>query len=137
MTDTQGATSETGDLPTWSLPEVDPVRMHVMALLLGDPNVIHVDAEAVRALGLGDAPINQGPTNIGYLYNLLAQAYPGGQVTALKTRLLANVFAGDSVTAHGRETAVTGNVRTCSVWLTSGGTTVLDGTATVRVATAT
>ncbi|WP_237695166.1 MaoC family dehydratase [Streptomyces muensis] len=119
-------------MPVWTA-EVDATRMHVMALILGDPNVIHVDADAVRQLGLGEAPVNQGPVNIAYLLNMLREAFPGGRIMNLSTRLLANVFAGDRVTAGGVVTDVTGDgVVTCEVWLDRPGGRALHGTATVR-----
>ncbi|TQC42599.1 hypothetical protein EEB14_47995 [Rhodococcus sp. WS4] len=40
--------------------------MKPMALLLRDPNPIHWDAGALRALGLDERPINQGPLNVSY-----------------------------------------------------------------------
>jgi 3-hydroxybutyryl-CoA dehydratase len=122
-------------LPTWT-GEVDATRMHVMALILGDPNVIHVDTDAVRALGIGEAPVNQGPVNIAYLLNMLREAFPGGRVTGLSTRLLANVFAGDRVTAGGTVTEATADgTVTCEVWLDRPGARVLQGTATVSAVT--
>lgn len=79
----------------------DPATMAAWAPILRDPNPIHLDPAAVRARGLGDRVINQGPINVAYLINALLAAFPGGTITALETRFLDNVFAGDTVTTRG------------------------------------
>lgn len=102
---------------------VDAGHMKTMAALLGDPNPIHFDIDAVRALGLGDRPVNQGPTNVGYIANALV-AWAGGDPATLRrlqVRFAGNVLAGDRVTAGGevvelRELDGT-TVATCEVWL--------------------
>jgi 3-hydroxybutyryl-CoA dehydratase len=123
------------ELPPWH-GTVDATRMHVIALILGDPNVIHVDADAVRALGLGPAQVNQGPANIAYVLNMLAAAFPGGRVTQIRTRLLGHVFAGDEVVAGGRVISASDTSATCDVWLARADAKVLTGTATVEVQSA-
>ena len=50
---------------------VSAEKMKLMAALLHDPNPIHLDAEAVRGLGMGDRVVNQGPANQAYLVNML------------------------------------------------------------------
>lgn len=77
-------------------------KMKTAAALLADPNPIHFDVEAVQALGLGDQPVNQGPLNMGYIMNMLAD-FSGShdRLKHLKVRFLANVFAGDRVQASG------------------------------------
>jgi acyl dehydratase len=124
-------------LPELVIESVDPERMKTMAALLRDPNPIHWDVESVRALGIGDRPVNQGPNNMAYLVNLLA-AFAGGfeRVTALRVRFLGNVFAGDRLVAGGEVTGLDDDGRTvhCSVWLRRDGDpddTVMAGTATV------
>ena len=78
---------------------VDPVpaaAMKTMAALLDDPTPIHYDPAAVRAAGLGQAPINQGTTNVGYLVELACMVGGGhDSLRAIKVRLLGSVFAGD------------------------------------------
>jgi acyl dehydratase len=54
-------------LGPWRLDSVDSERMREFAVLLADPNPIHLEPEAVRARGLGDRVVNQGPANFGYV----------------------------------------------------------------------
>jgi acyl dehydratase len=125
-----------------ALPELRiPVRAEAMPLwaaALRDPNPIHIDPAAVRALGLGDRVINQGPINVGYLVNMLAAAFVGGTLERIEVKFRANVFGGDVAVASGTITAVNhadGVERVvCDIKLTiEGGDTALTGTATVRV----
>jgi acyl dehydratase len=137
-------TPEIGDaLPPLAIESVDAEKMKTMASILRDPNPIHWDVGAVRDLGLGDRPVNQGPNNMAYLVNLLA-GYAGGfdRVRRLQVRFLANVFAGDRLVAGGRVTGVdlgpgAGEVTVeCDVWLRRDddeNDTVMAGTAAVTV----
>ncbi|MEV0595726.1 MaoC family dehydratase [Nonomuraea cavernae] len=131
------------ELPEWHVPSVSAEKMKTTAALLADPNPIHFDAEAVRALGMGDRPVNQGPLNMGYVMNMLA-AWSGGhdRLRRLRVRFLGNVFAGDQLRAGGVVTAVReengDRLADCEVFLTVvGGEPVLKGTATVALAPAT
>lgn len=83
------------------MPDVDTEAMKDWAELLRDANPIHLDAAAVRALGLGDAPINQGPRNLAVVLNAILRALPDADVTQFSARLQGNVYAGDSITAEG------------------------------------
>jgi acyl dehydratase len=130
-------TADVGDaLPEWTVDPVDAEKMKTMAALLADPNPIHWDVEAVRALGMGDRPVNQGPSNMAYVANMLA-AWSGGHqhLRTLRVRFLANVFGGDRVVAGGRVIAVEpadgGTLATCEVWLRRGDDTVMAGEARV------
>lgn len=109
-----------GDLlQTWTVEAVDPEKMKIMAALLRDPNPIHLDPAAVRALGLGDRVVNQGPVNFGYVQNMLA-AWAGGpgRIRAMSLRLTAAVLAGDRLVAGGRVISVDpGGLVECAVWL--------------------
>ncbi len=119
---------------------VDEARMKTMAALLRDPNPIHFDAEAVRSLGLGDRPVNQGPLNVAYVVNALL-AWAGGDPAALRhlqVRFTGNVFAGDRVTAGGEVVGLQqvdgGTVATCDVWLDrDDGTRLVHGEAEVAL----
>src|SRR3954464_15575914 len=103
-------------LPPLSL-TVGQDAMDVFADILDDPNPIHLDPAAAAAAGLGDRTINQGPANLGYVLNMLLAAFPGALVRDLDVRLLANVCAGDRVTASGEvQSEEAGRVR-CVVWL--------------------
>jgi acyl dehydratase len=109
--------------------------MRTMALVLRDPNPIHLDSAVVRQLGMGEREINQGPTNCAYVVNMLAAAFPEGRIRALSFRLLANVFAGDRAVAGGivEESSQDGAVR-CSVWLdVDGAGRAVEGTAVVAI----
>lgn len=69
--------------------------------MLDDPNPIHRDARAVAALGLGDRPINPGPANLAYFYNMLEWCFPAGETRTLAARLLGNVYVGDVAEVTG------------------------------------
>lgn len=126
---------ETGsELGPWVMDRVDEGRMKIFANVLDDPNPLHLDPDAVRAKGLGDRVINQGPFGIGYLMNMLRTAVPEAKIEHLKARLLANVFGGDRVVCAGRVGAITddGHVRRlhCEIWLdVDGAARAITGTA--------
>ena len=90
------------EFPHFDIGIVDAEKMKTMAILIQDPNPIHWDVEAVRRLGLGDKPINQGPNNMAYVVNALA-SWVGGieKFRNLKVRFLGNVYAGDRLTVVG------------------------------------
>jgi 3-hydroxybutyryl-CoA dehydratase len=126
-------------LGPWVVESVDPERMKELAVLLADPNRIHLDPEAVRAAGLGDRVINQGPANCGYVMNMLREQFPDAVIRDFKVRFLANVRGGDRVIAAGRVEAVDDDGATqtlsCSVWLdVDGGARALEGAATIVLA---
>ena len=89
------------ELPGWKLDHVDPARMKTLALLLADPNPIHLDAAAARRLGVADRQVNQGPSTMAMAANMLLAAFPGARLTRFGTRLLSLVLAGDSVEGGG------------------------------------
>jgi acyl dehydratase len=124
-------------VPPWSI-EVDPARMKLFAALARDPNPIHWDRSAVAERGLGDRLINQGPTNLGYVVNMLLAWAGAGSLRDLAVRFTANVLDGDVVTAGGVVTALReeGGERLadCDVWLDRpDGTRAIAGTATVAL----
>jgi len=125
-------------LPELHIASVSAEAMKVMAVILDDPNIIHLDAEAVKALGLGDRVINQGPSNSGYVMNMLLDAFPGGRITSFGARFLSNVLGGDAVTASGRvdgmERSDGGTLVHCTAWLTvDPDRRALEATATVLI----
>ena len=66
------------ELPAWRVDRVDPEKMKLFAAIARDPNTIHWDRAEVARRGLGERVINQGPTNLGYVINMLhAWAGPG------------------------------------------------------------
>lgn len=114
---------------------VSPEPMKPMALLLRDPNPIHLDPDVVEALGLGERVINQGPLNAAYVWEAV-RAWLGDEalVRRIDLRFTGNVFAGDEVVAGGTVTgldAETGDLE-CELWLRRDGDDVLTGSATVR-----
>ena len=122
----------------WTNLSVDPARMKTMALLLKDPNPIHFDVATVQALGMGDAPVNQGPINVGFLMQMLGE-WAGGmeRIRRVRVRFFGNVFGGDALVAGGTVSSITANdtggrVAQCDVWLeVEGRGRVVEGTATV------
>jgi 3-hydroxybutyryl-CoA dehydratase len=116
--------------------DVSAAAMERMAVILDDPNPIHLDADAVRALGLGNRQINQGPTGCGYLMNMLAAAFPGSNLRHFKVRFLSNVYAGDSLCAGGQVAGMGQQAGRswvdCAIWLdVVDGGRAIEGTARV------
>jgi acyl dehydratase len=111
------------ELPPFEIPSVSAAAMKTMAALLRDPNPIHFDVAAVQAAGLGDRVINQGPSNVGYVMNLLLAWVDAPEaVRSLKVRFTGNVLAGDHVRARGRVRELVADVdgtvlAVCDVWL--------------------
>jgi acyl dehydratase len=126
-------------IPEWTVESVSDEKMKTMALLLRDPNPIHWDIEAVRDLGMGDQPINQGPTNEAYVINMLVHWLGDpSRLRAIRVRFIGNVFAGDRVVAGGEVTGLRSDdglqVADCDVWLDrDDGSRLLAGTAVVVV----
>jgi acyl dehydratase len=120
----------------WVVESVSASRMKTLAVILADPNPIHLNPETVRRLGMGDRVINQGPANAGYVLNMLEAAAPGAFVRELSLRFLANVFEGDRLFSSGcveeiEELEGERRLR-CRVWLDiDGGSRALEGTATL------
>jgi acyl dehydratase len=123
------------ELGPWVVESVSPTAMADFAEVLADPNPIHLDPEAVKAMGLGDRVVNQGPANFGYVLEMLKAAVPGARVADLRVRLQANVFGGDRVIAGGVVESVAdgedgARVLDCAVWLdVDGGARAIAGTA--------
>lgn len=121
-------------IPTRVVEDVDAEKMKTMAALLHDPNPIHWDVDAVASLGMGDRPVNQGPSNMGYIVNALVD-WTGDARTVrnVNCRFNGNVFAGDRLTAGGEVTAVEdaddGRVVECDVWLARDDDRLVTGTA--------
>lgn len=135
MAGTDGKTYAVGDpLPPFTIGAVSTDAMKDWAVFLADPNPIHLDVEVVKAKGLGDRVINQGPINVAYIMNMLMAAFPGGRIEAMDSRFLDNVYGGDKVTAAGTVTAVDGDRIECAFQLdVAGRGTVNSGTATIRI----
>ncbi len=121
-------------LPPFVIESVSPEAMKDWAVFLADPNPIHLDVEVVKAKGLGDRVINQGPINVAYMMNMLLAAFPGGRIQAMDSRFLDNVYGGDRVVASGTITAIEDDRVDCAFQLdVDGRGTVNAGTATIRL----
>jgi len=125
-------------VPPWSHGPVSAEKMKIFAAIARDPNPIHWDRAAVAVRGLGERLINQGPTNLGYVVNMLLAWAGPESLRELTVRFTSNVFDGDVVTAGGSVTAIReeGGERLadCEVWLDrQDGTRALSGTAIVAL----
>ena len=125
-------------LPEWKLESVSAERMKLLAAILRDPNPIHWDPAEVAKRGLGHRVINQGPTNLGYITNMLMDWAGPSCLRHLEARFTSNVFGGESVVAAGMVTAVRDEngerLVDCDVWLDRGdGSRAVDARATVAV----
>lgn len=121
-------------LPPFVIESVSADAMRDWSVFLADPNPIHLDVEVVKAKGLGDKRINQGPINVAYMMNMLMAAVPGCRIETMDSRFLDNVYEGDHLTATGTVTAVEGNRLSCEFKLdVAGRGTVNSGTATLLI----
>ncbi len=123
-------------LPPHVIESVSPEPMKTMAAILDDPNPIHYDEASVRALGLGERPINQGPSNLGYLMEMLVGfAGSAERVRRVRVRFLGNVFAGERVECSGSVTSVDAAAGTAelAVEASADGRPVLSGIALIGV----
>ena len=121
-------------LKPFRIASVSPEGMKAWAKFLHDPNPIHLDPAVVKAKGLGDRVINQGPANLAYLINMLQGAVPNGLIESLEVRYVDNVFGGEAVEAGGtvKDVSDDGSKRrvSCEVWLRAEARgAVLTGTA--------
>ena len=98
--------------------------MNTWAVILDDPNPIHLDASAVKKVGLGDKTINQGPANIAYVLNMIEENFPNSQILKMNNKMTDSVLEGDLVTVSGQITEVKAKgdqfIASCSIKLTVG-----------------
>jgi acyl dehydratase len=125
-------------LPPWEMKRVSPERMKLLAAILRDPNPIHWDPAEVARRGLGERTINQGPTNLGYVINMLMAWAGPASLRHIAARFTANVFSEDCVVAGGTVTALRESsgerLADCEVWLDrSDGTRAVAAVATVAL----
>ncbi len=127
------------ELPPLVIETVDAEKMKIMAAILRDPNPIHFDPERVRELGMGDRVVNQGPTHLSYLLNMVTN-WSGGVSTlrSVGVRFLGNVFAGDRVECTGRvlEVDEAAELATLEVEARVGDRLVLQGSVVITTRTA-
>ena len=125
-------------LPEWRIESVSAEKMKLLAAILRDPNPIHWDPAEVAKRGLGQRVINQGPTNLGYITNMLMEWAGPSCLRHLDVRFSSNVFDGDEVVATGVVLAIRDDngerLADCDVWLDRGdGSRAVEGRATVVV----
>ena len=98
--------------------------MDTWAVILDDPNPIHLDANAVEQVGLGNKTINQGPANIAYILNMIEENFPNSQILKMNNKMTDSVLEGDLVTVSGHITEIKVEesqfVASCSIQLTVG-----------------
>ena len=98
--------------------------MDTWAVILDDPNPIHIDANAVKQVGLGNKTINQGPANIAYILNMIEENFPNSQILKMNNKMTDSVLEGDLVTVSGHITEIKVEesqfVASCSIQLTVG-----------------
>lgn len=118
-------------LPPYTL-EITAEPMKVVAVVLRDPNPIHLDPAAAAAAGLGDRVINQGPSNVAYVMDMLRRAMPDHRLAAFECKFVSSVRAGDTVVATGTVTEAAGDTVRCEAALTvQDGGVALAATATM------
>lgn len=114
------------ELAPFIVESVDPEAMKQWSVFLEDPNQIHLDVEFVKARGLGDRVINQGPINVAYMINCLLAAFPGCRIETMTSRFLDNVYGGERVVATGVIDAIEDCRIRCSLTLESVGRGVVN-----------
>ncbi len=123
-------------LEPFVIESVDPEPMKVMAAILEDPNPIHYDTAVTSALGMGDQPVNQGPTNMTWLLECV-QRFAGGsdKVKSVSIRFLGNVLGGERFEVSGEVTAIDEDAGEAELQLTatSGGRPALGGIARIAL----
>ena len=113
-------------------PAIDRIQLVRYAGASGDFNPIHVDEEFARAAGYKSV-FAHGMLSMGFLGQLLTDAFGPTSVARLQVRFKAITWPGDVVTCHGEVTAVREGEIDLKVWAeTQAGTVTVDGTATVR-----
>jgi acyl dehydratase len=123
------------EIPPWSMPSVSAEKMKLYAALARDPSPIHWDPAET---GLGGRVINQGPTNLGYVVNMLMAWAGPASIRDVRARFTENVLDGESVTARGVVTAIREHdgerLADCDVWLErEDGSRAVVATATVAL----
>ena len=98
--------------------------MDTWAVILDDPNPIHLDANAVKQVGLGNKTINQGPANIAYILNMIEENFHNSKILKMNNKMTDSVLEGDLVTVSGHITEIKVEesqfVASCSIQLTVG-----------------
>ena len=113
--------SKGSNLKDWAF-LVPQESMNTWAVILDDPNPIHLDANAAKQVGLGDKTINQGPANIAYILNMIEENFPNSRILKMNNKMTDSVLEGDLVTVSGHITEIKVEesqfVASCSIQLT-------------------
>ncbi|KAF0118293.1 MAG: MaoC domain-containing protein dehydratase [bacterium] len=89
------------EVPPLVVGPVDRNKIIQMAILLKDPNPIHLDRVYAKERGLPDV-IQQGPFNMASLYRVLTEwLHSPSDIKKIHMRLANNVFPGDRLTNRG------------------------------------
>lgn len=129
---------QAGDaLPVRAAPDISKARIIDVMTVMDDTNPVHIDEELAASLGLRGI-VNQGPSNLAYITNMLA-AWTGNAdcVRRFTVRFFVTVVPGDDLIAGGTVLSVDRErgLAECEVWLKmTDGTVMLSGTATVTLA---
>lgn len=129
--------AQVGDTLTPFSINASPEAMKDWAVFLHDPNPIHLDVEVVKAKGLGDRVINQGPANVAYIINMLLSHFPSCSIENMESRFIDNVYGDEQVETNGSITEISEDngslLISCDIGLKSDGRDVITGNAVVRV----
>jgi acyl dehydratase len=121
-------------LPERPGPDITIERIKAVMEVMDDVNPVHIDHALVKKLGLRGL-VNQGPCNLSYITNMLADwARDPDAVRRLKVRFHNLVVPGDQTVAGGSITDIRDDLVDCEVWLKlRDGTVMLSGSATVCI----
>jgi acyl dehydratase len=115
--------SKGSNLKDWAF-LVPQESMNTWAVILDDPNPIHLDANAAKQVGLGDKTINQGPANIAYILNMIEENFPNSRILKMNNKMTDSVLEGDLVTVSGQISEIKAEgdqfIASCSIQLTVG-----------------
>lgn len=126
------------EIPAWVMERVSNEKMKTMAAILRDPNPVHWDASSVKAMGMGERTINQGPIGLSYMINMLYAWAGPDSLRRIKMTFPKAIFNGERIVAKGEVIAInTLNkevLAECNIWLErSEDDRPLVGTATVKL----
>ncbi|RYY06552.1 MAG: hypothetical protein EON55_23075, partial [Alphaproteobacteria bacterium] len=106
-------------LPERAAPDITKARIIDVMTVMDDSNPVHINEELAASLGLRGI-VNQGPSNLAYITNMLA-AWTGDAdcVRRFRVRFYVTVVPGDDMAAGGTVTDVNVEAGTaeCDVWL--------------------
>jgi acyl dehydratase len=133
MTDL-GSIKAGDELEPYVVDRIDPERMKTMAALYDDPNPIHFDLEATKALGMSDRLVLQGAADIAILLEPAIRLTGDPEaVRSYDVKLLGNLYAEDCVESTGKVLEVDPEAATVTVELVAraGDRDIAQGTAVV------